>query len=169
MKLCHRCIIFSYLVNLTTRVNSTGSFFTPQYSVGWSYCWYSFNRGEFWTRRMVQERFKWGLEHHSGVGSRLNPSSMFQKQRTLLQSWRVSDTLLRKTLQLLAKFTHSSIWSYSQHLMRTLASSSYLPHWNSYHRLNSLSLWEANQIFHLPDSFTASCPMAFVSICLLHS
>lgn len=33
---------------------------------------------------MVQERFKWDLVHHSGIGSRLNQLNMIQKQRTVI-------------------------------------------------------------------------------------
>ena len=119
-----------------------------------------FEPGE-WFRRGLS-----GVWNITRVGSRFSPSNMFQKQRTLFKSWTVSDTLLRKTLQLSAKFTPSSIWSHSQHLMRDFSTSSCLPHWNSYHRLNSAALWETNQISHRPDSFTAPCPMAIVSNCL---
>ena len=105
-----------------------------------------FEPGE-WFRRGLS-----GVWNITRVGSRFSPSNMFQKQRTLFKSWTVSDTLLRKTLQLSAKFTPSSIWSHSQHLMRDFSTSSCLPHWNSYHRLNSAALWETNQISHRPDS-----------------
>ena len=74
-----------------------------------------FEPGE-WFRRGLSR--VWNITR---VGSRFSPSNMFQKQRTLFKSWTVSDTLLRKTLQLSAKFTPSSIWSHSQHLMRTSA------------------------------------------------